>query len=116
MTAARFFRCRLVKDGPFVPVKIFFGPPLVDGEELDRSPRWQAVVNAEPTGRAATMLGIDDAPVEIDGNTLRRVEPIDEPTYRFMVADAEHARQWRPSHPKASPKKAVDFNTLPPRF
>lgn len=42
-----FYRCQLVKDGPYVGVKIWFGPPNdpVTGEPLDRSPRFQADVN-----------------------------------------------------------------------
>jgi len=114
-----YYATRLVRGGPRVAVRIWFGPPLIEGEELDRSPRWC---------------------VEIDGNTDRweldeeagyrcrvpleveRVwpfcakEPIDEAEYRFLVADAAHAREWRPDDPKAEPRKAVDFNTLPMRF
>lgn len=114
MSAVRFFRARIVKAGPFVPVMVWRGPPLVDGDELDRSPRWQALVGAETTARAILMG--DHLPIEVDGVTLRNLEPIAEYEYRFMVADAEHARDWRPSDPKASPKKAIDFHTLPPRF
>lgn len=116
MSAPRFFRARLAKAGPFIPVKVWHGLPLVDGEEVDRSPRLQALVETETTARAVLHVGDDGVPVEIDGVMLRNVEPIAERVYRFMIADAEHAREWRPDHPKATPRKAVDFNTLPPRL
>lgn len=109
MSAPRFFRARLAKLGPFVGVKVFFGPPLVDGELLDRSPRLQAQVEVETTGRAVLHLGEDGVPVEIDGLTLRNIEGCTEAVYRFLVADAAHAREWRPDHPKANPRKPVDW-------
>lgn len=109
-----FYRARIAKAGPFVGVKMFFGPPLVDGDELDRSPRLQVLVDTETTARAVLMTGEDDTPVEVDGVTLRNIEPTTEADYRFLVADSAHARDWRPDHPKASPREAVDFNTLLP--
>jgi len=110
---AKFFRARIAKAGPFVGVRVFFGPPLVDGEQLDRSPRLQAVVGPETTARAVLMLANDGVPAEVDGITLRNVEPIAEHTYRFMIVHEEWAQDV-PGHPKASPRKAVDFNSLLP--
>lgn len=110
----RFFRARLVKGGPFIGVRLFVGPPIVDGEELDRHHRLQVLVDNETTSRPVLMLGEGDIPVEIDGVTLRSVEPVPEAEYRFLVADAAHAREWRPDHPKASPREPVDFSTLLP--
>lgn len=114
-----YFRARLVGAGPFVPVAVWFGAPYIDGEELDRAPRFQCLIGTDKTARAITQLGEGNAPVEVDGGdgvTLRNLEPIAEHTYRFMVADAAHAADWRPDDPKASPKKAIDFHTLKPRF
>ena len=112
MNAPRFYRARIARRGPFIGVKVFFGPPLVGGEEIDRSPRWQTIVNGETTGRAVLQTGNDDVPVEVDGITLRNVEAITLAEYQFLVADAEHAREWRPDHPKAKPREAVDFLSL----
>jgi hypothetical protein len=109
-----FFRARLVRNGPAVPVKVFHAGPWVDGVELDRSPRWQALIGTETTARAILMG--DDVPIEVDGVTLRNLERIPEHEYRFLVADAEHARDHRPEHPKASPRRAVDFGTIRPPF
>lgn len=112
MTGRHYYRARLAKDAVFVPVMVWHGAPLVDGEELDRSARWQALVGHEKTARAVLMG--DHLPVDVDGVRLRNLEPIAEHQYRFMVADAEHARDWRPDDPKAEPEKAVDFNKLLP--
>lgn len=110
----RFFRARLVKGGPAIGVRMFVGPPIIDGEELDRSPRLQVVVDHETTSRAVLMLGDGDIPVEIDGVTLRSIEPVTEAEYRFLAAHSAWARDHAPDHPKASPRKAVDFSTVLP--
>lgn len=110
----RFYRARLAKRGPFIGVKVFLGPPLIDGEQIDRSPRWQALVDTETSARAVLMFGEDGLPVEVDGITVRNIEPTTEADYRFLVADSAHARDYRPADPKASPRQAVDFNRLLP--
>lgn len=108
----------LVKNGPRVPVRIWFGAPIIDGEEQDRAPRW----NVETDGRTDRWEKNDDGyrcRVALDVDRFWPYvarEPITEEEYRFLVADADHARTWRPDHPKAQPRKAVDFNTLPMRF
>jgi hypothetical protein len=112
--AARYYRARLAKAGPFVAVKVWYGQPVIDGEEVDRSPRWQALVDTETTGRAVLMFGENDVPVEVDGVTLRALEPTTESEWRFLVADSQHAKQYRPNDPKASPRRAVDFANLTP--
>lgn len=114
MTVRHYYRARLIKDGPFVGVVTFFGPPLIDGEEVDRSPRWQARIHTEKTARAILMG--DELPIEVDGVGLRNIEKIDEDEYRYLVAHAGWAEQHAPDHPTVSPKKAIDFHTLPPRF
>lgn len=114
MTERHFYRARLVKGGPFIGVMTFFGGPLVDGEELDRSPRWQAVVRTEKNGRAILMG--DQLPIEVEGVMLRNIEPVAETEYRFLVAHAEWATAAAPYHPVAAPSSAIDFNTLPVRF
>lgn len=97
-------------------VMTFSAPPLVDGELLDRSPRPQALISAEITARAILQFGVGDVPVEVHGVTLRNIEPASESEWRFLVAHAEWAREHAPDHPKATPRKPVDFNTLPMRF
>lgn len=110
----RFWRCRLVKAGPYVGVMTWHGPPLVDGEELDRSARHQALVGTETTGRAILMG--DHLPIEVDGIGLRNIERIKEHEYRFLVATSDWATAHAPDRPQAQPRKPVDYNTLKPRF
>lgn len=110
----RYFRARLVKDGPFIGVRLFVGPPIVDGEELDRSPRLQVMVADETTSRAVLMLGDDDIPIEVDGATLRSIASITAAEWRYQVAHQRWAIENAPNHPKASPRKPVDFDTLLP--
>lgn len=99
---AGFYKSKLVRGGPWVAVRIWFGPPAdpITGEELDRSHRWQA---------------------EIDGKLARQVwdawpycagQPIDEAEYRYLTAMKRHAVTYEPEMPEASPRRPVDFNKL----
>lgn len=108
---AAFYRARFVKGGPFVGVKTWFGPPLVDGEELDRSPRWQALVRTEATARAILMG--DAVPIEVDGVTLRNIEAVPEVEYLRLVQRAADS----PAHdPIAAPWAVVDIRRMPSIF
>lgn len=113
MSEPRFFRARLAKAAPFIGVRMFFGPPIVDGEELDRSPRLQVTVGHDTTSHAVLMLGSDDIPVEVEDVLLRSVEPVTQAEWQFLVAHQSWATDHAPNHPKAEPRKAVDFNTIP---
>lgn len=116
---AGHYAMRLARGGVRVPVRIWFGLAVIDGEEQDRGHDWRCEIDgrtdrwerdAESGYRCRVPLEIDRAWPFCAG------EPILEPEYRFLVADAAHAREWRPEHPKAQPRKPVDFNTLPMRF
>lgn len=107
------YRARLAKGGPFVGVRVIYDGPMVDGEIMDRSPRYQAIVGNERDGRAITQGG--PMPIEVDGITLRSVEQITEAEHRYLLAHQEWAAASG-SHPRARPREAVDFNTLPMRF
>lgn len=103
---AWFFKARLGKDMPFIGICTFFAPPLVDGEWLDRSPRHQALIRNETSGRAI-LLG-DLVPIEVHNISLRNLERIDEAEWRYLVSHAAWAVKNAPSHPAASPKVAID--------
>lgn len=107
---ARFFQGRLVKDGPFVGLMTWFGQPYVDGEELDRGPRWQCLIGNETTARA--ILFGDYLPVEVERALVRNVSRIEEHEYRFLVAETGYCVIHAPDRPQANPHKPVDFNTL----
>lgn len=106
MTGTRYWQARLVSKGPYVGVKTFYSGPVIDGEEQDRSPRWQALVGNETTARAILMG--DDVPIEIDGPTLRNLEAIDEAAYRYLVAHASWATTYNQPHPAATPRRPID--------
>lgn len=116
MNAPRFFRARLAKAAPFIGVHMFFGPPVVDGEELDRSHRLQVVIGADTSSHAVLMLGADEIPVEVEDVLLRSVEPVTEAEWQYLVAHQAWATEHAPNHPKAEPRNAVDFNTIPLPF
>lgn len=107
MTDRHYWRCRLVKDGPWVPAVTWFGPPMVDGEELDRSPRWQCLLRTETTARA--VLFGDEAPIEVEGNdTLRNLERIEEKEYLYLRDHAAWASQHARHLPDAAPKVRIN--------
>lgn len=101
------WRCRLVKGAAWIPVVSWYGAPIVDGEVLDRSPRWQCLVRLETTARA--ILAGEPAPVEVDGVTLLNIEPITEADYQFLKEHTAWATEHMPSHPEASPRSKVDL-------
>ena len=67
-----YYRTRLVKDGPVVPVKLWFGPPSCPdtGTPLDRAHRLRAMVAGE----------------ECDPHEIWPLHPIDEATYAALLA------------------------------
>lgn len=111
--SARFFHARMRKNGPFVGVAVWEGAPWVDGEELDRSPRLQALVRTETTSRAVITMGVD-TPVEIDGIWLQNVTHTTKSNYLYLVEHAAWSTAHAPHNPAASPSEAIDFNKLTP--
>lgn len=108
---AGFYRMRLVKRGPWVPVLIWYGQPIVDGETLDRSWRWCVCLNDE-TCRDDDGTRV---PIEVD-----RVwpecsgQPIAQAEYEFMVRRVRWARDDAPDHWANHPYEPLDLGTLPP--
>lgn len=100
---AGFYAHKLVSQGVRVPIRIWFGPPLVERRLLDRSPRWQAVVN-----------GLVDDVWSVwpfcAGSRIERDE------YRFLLKREAWARRFQPEHPAANPRKRIDVRSMPPIF
>lgn len=107
MAERHYWRAKLVKGAPFIGVVTWYGAPVVDGEELDRSPRWQALVRNETTSRAILMG--DEIPIEVDGTFLRSIEKIDEAAYRYLIVHSAYATQRAPHMPDASPQKSINW-------
>jgi len=116
---AGFYSCRLMRGGIRVAVRIWFGQPIVDGETIDRSPRWCCEVD----GRT------DRNDYDADGNLLGRVPldpildevwvhcngtPITEREYHFLNRRREWAVKHEPDHPAANPRVKVDVRALKP--
>ncbi|HVY51877.1 MAG TPA: hypothetical protein VHA07_10005 [Devosia sp.] len=112
----RYYSARLVKSGPIVGVKLFFGAPVIDGEELDRSPRLQCLVDTETSGRYVWQLDDRGAPLDVEGCMLRQVTPIDEAEYRFLTARAQWAAEHKPEHIAAAPQRRIDLTKMPGIF
>lgn len=105
----------MVKNGPDVALAVWEGPPWIEGQELDRSPRLQALVRTETSSRAVIMMGVD-APVEIEGVWLRNIRRVTKEDYLFLASHATYSTAYAPTNPDASPNEAIDFNKMEPIF
>ena len=100
-----------------MPIRIYYGQPIVGGEIQDRSYRFLVEVN-----------GSTDHIETGDGYSCRVTHdlsrywpwcakwPITEAEYNYMLAKAGWAKQFAPERPQANPHKAVDFNAIKPIF
>jgi hypothetical protein len=112
-----FYATALVKGGPRVAIRIWYGLPIIGDEEQDRGPRWNVSVDGRTDRWERDEGNIYRCRVAFDVDRFWPYcarEPITEAEYRFLVADAEWTREHAPNHPKARPHKPVDFNTLLP--
>lgn len=116
---AGHYAMKLTRAGVRVPVRIWFGPPVVGGEEQDRGHDWRCEIDGrsdrwefdDATGyRCLVALEIDRA------WPWAAREPITAAEYAYLVAHTEWAREHSPDHPKANPRRPVDFHALPVRF
>lgn len=105
-TEVHYWRARFGRETPNIGVRTFFGPPLMDGEYLDRAWRWQAVVRLETSGRVIEFG--EPCPIQVEGVNLRNIERIDAADYRYMVDHADYATKYRPDLPDAAPKTRID--------
>ena len=112
MERIHYWTARYIRGGPLIGVKTFWGQPYVDGEFVDRSPRWQCLLGNEATARAI-LLG-DNVPVEIDGAFIRNVTPTTEANYSYLCAHAAYSTAHAPANADASPTEAIDFSKFVP--
>lgn len=94
---AGYYRGRLVSGGVIGGIRIWHGPPKdpVTGEELDRSYRWQAEFDGD-------YVEFDRVWPQCAGS------PIDERTYRELVARREWSRKNAPNSAHAVPTRRYD--------
>lgn len=110
----QFFTAQMVKDGPDIGVATFFAGPLIDGEFLDRSPRYQALIRNETSGRPIHQG--DYTPVEVEGIFLRRIRPTTRSNYTYLISHSSYSTAHAPHNPDAAPTEAVDFMKLKTPF
>lgn len=98
---AGYYRMRLVRGGPFVPVRIYFGPSFdpATGEWCDRSHFWRAILD----GEQADIWRVWPA---CSGR------PICEGDYRYMRAMSAHARAHEPGLPQANPTAPINLGAM----
>lgn len=105
LPVAGHYRFRMRSGGALCGVRIWHGAPHdpVTGEELDRSPRWQALVN--------------DDPVEIERVWPRcAADPISDGEYRHYCRTQAWAQQHAPDSALADPRRKADPLTTPLLF
>lgn len=95
-----YYRRRLVKGAAPVPACVW------REAEID--------INGEPTGRDVLFCTVNGERKDPTSEWARlAMDAISEAEFRFMVADADHARAHRPDDPKASPHQPVDYLKIP---
>lgn len=95
-----FYQIKLVKKGPFIPVRI-----------------WDHIAERDEAGDLMEDEGLR---CQIDGEEANPYEqwvyfgnnPITEAEYNFMVADSAHAKKYRPDDAKATPRKAISLSEM----
>lgn len=99
---AGYYGIILVKNGPVVGARIWYGNPLdpVTHEELDRSPRWMALRNGHE-------CDYTDLWPWCAGKGITKAE------YDHLLAVQAWAVEHAPTDPAANPRVAVDPLTAP---
>lgn len=93
---AGFYRSRLVKKGPLVAIKVWWGQPLDEnGEIMERHMRWQALADGRPIDLSKVWPWCAN-------------QPIEEWEYDLMLATARWAKAHAPDRPEASPHEPVN--------
>jgi hypothetical protein len=95
-----FFKRRLVRNGPFVPAKIWLYQPIGEGGELEGDEKLQCEVNGK------------FADPELQWEWLRQ-NPITEAEYNYLVAAIDWTKENAPDQPMANERTAVDWNKIP---
>jgi hypothetical protein len=100
-----YYRMRLKMGGAFVGVRVWHGAPLdpETGEEMDRSWRWQALVN--------------DGPVLLERVWPKcAADPVSQSEYEYLCTVHQWAKQHAPNSPQANPMQRINPLTAPTPF
>lgn len=111
------YATKLARNGVRVPVRIWFGQAIIAGETQDRSPGWHCEIDGRTDewerDRETGYRCLVAIPIDRAWPYVAR-EPVTEAEYRYLVEHAAWIREHQPDHPKANPRKAVDFHTIMP--
>ena len=103
---AGHYKTRLVRDGPFVAVRIWLAvtpDPDYPDNVMDRSPQWHALAD----GKEYDVLRLWPWCAK---------HPIAEPDYRWMLDAAAWDRKYVSNAPAAQPFEPVDLGRMKPIF
>jgi len=95
-----WFKRKLVKDGPFVPARIWVYQPVDDEGDLCDDEAMQCEVDgkfADPEEAWSWLCG----------------NPISEAEFKHLTALRQWSEQHAPSEPYANPRKPVDWMNVP---
>ena len=102
---AGWFKCKMVKGGPWVPARIWLYQPC-DEETEDLV--GDEILQCEINGKFAD---VEQAWLRLCHN------PITQQEFNFMTADAAWSETYAPHEPKANPRERVDWLLSPiPQF
>ena len=95
-----FYKRKLTKGGPYIGVMLFYSCPFFFADDgnvtVERSRPLLCQVNGEWADPFTEWSWIA-------GNRITEAE------FRYLLADADHAQQYRPAAPRANPRQTVDF-------
>ena len=108
----RHYKTRLVRNGPWVAVRVAFEPPRdpETGEALDRSYMWSIEID----GELARSPSPDPAIAGV--HVVEAMVAIDEAEFRYLSATSRHAKTNDPRYPEARPREPIDIRRLPAIF
>lgn len=114
-----YYAMRLVKEGPRVAVRIWWGLAIIDGEEQDRGEDWRCEIDGK-TDYVESERDVGyrcRVPLPIDRAwPFCAKEPIDRSEYLYLTTMASHAKAHDPSHPAAAPRERIDVSKMAPIF
>ncbi len=102
-----FYKTRLVKGGPWVPVRIFMGvtpDPDFPENSMDRPAIIQATIGGEPHSDPIQLW------IWCAG------DPIDEAEYKWRMADKAWCVQFANQEPAANPRRPIVVRDTKPVF